>query len=33
MGKKEIKTVDTIFDNVIVLRNIYDKVTDMKYFI
>ena len=33
MGKKEITKADIVFDNIIVLRNIYDKITDMKYFI
>lgn len=33
MGKKELTKADVVFDNIIVLRNIYDKITDMKYFI
>ncbi len=33
MGKKETTKADIVFDNIIVLRNIYDKITDMKYFI
>lgn len=33
MGKKETTKTDIVFDNIIVLRNIYDKVTDMKYYI
>lgn len=33
MGKKEITKADVIFDNIIVLRSVYDKVSDMKYFI
>lgn len=33
MGKKEMTKADVVFDNIIVLRNVYDKVTDMKYFI
>lgn len=33
MGKKEVTNTDIIFDNVIVLRSIYDKVSDMKYWI
>lgn len=33
MGKKELTKADAVFDNIIVLRNIYDKITDMKYFI
>lgn len=33
MGKKEITNADIVFDNIIVLRSIYDKVTDMKYYI
>lgn len=33
MGKKELTKADIVFDNIIVLRNIYDKITDMKYFI
>ena len=31
--KNEVTKADIVFDNVIVLRNIYDKVSDMKYFI
>lgn len=31
--KNEVTKADIIFDNVIVLRNIYDKVSDMKYFV
>lgn len=33
MGKKEITKADVIFDNIIVLRSVYDKITDMKYYI
>ena len=33
MGKKGLTKADVVFDNIIVLRNIYDKITDMKYFI
>lgn len=33
MGKKETTKADIVFDNIIVLRNIYDKITDMKYYI
>lgn len=33
MSKKEITKTDIVFDNIIVLRTIYDKITDMKYFI
>lgn len=33
MGKKEVTKTDIVFDNVIVLRSVYDKVTDMKYWI
>ena len=33
MSKKEVTKDSINFTNIIVLRNIYDKVTDMKYFI
>lgn len=33
MGKKDVTKADITFDNIIVLRNIYDKVTDMKYYL
>lgn len=33
MGKKETTKADITFDNIIVLRTIYDKVTDMKYYL
>lgn len=33
MGKKEVLKNGYTLDNVIVLRSVYDKVSDMKYFI
>lgn len=32
-NKKEMTKTDVIFDNIIVLRSVYDKITDMRYFI
>lgn len=33
MGKKETAKTDLIYDNIIILRSVYDKVSDMKYYI
>lgn len=32
-NKKEVTNTDIIFDNIVVLRSIYDKVSDMKYWV
>lgn len=33
MGKKETSKTDLIYDNIIILRSVYDKVNNMKYYI
>lgn len=33
MGKKETSKTDLVYDNIIILRSVYDKVGDMKYYI
>lgn len=33
MGKKETTKNDLIYDNIIILRSVYDKVSNMKYYI
>lgn len=33
MGKKETSQTDLIYDNIIILRSVYDKVNSMKYYI
>lgn len=33
MGKKETTKTDLVYDNIIILRSVYDKVSNMKYYI